>query len=58
MDTTISILLVEDNQADARLVDIYLNECTGLSYGLKHIVRIAEAETLRRSGYQPNGYPA
>ncbi|MCC7224540.1 MAG: response regulator [Chitinophagales bacterium] len=54
MDTTISILLVEDNQADARLVDIYLNECTGLSYGLKHIVRIAEAETLRRSGYQPN----
>lgn len=54
MEQTIYILLIEDNHADARLVDIYLNDCKLLKYDLKHITRLSDAITLKQNGYVPN----
>jgi two-component system, cell cycle sensor histidine kinase and response regulator CckA len=48
----LSVLLVEDNPADARLVSELLKEATGQPIALTHSVRLSDALTkLRRDGF-------
>lgn len=42
---TLKILLIEDNPADARLVQELLTEVSGLSYTLQHCTRLSEGIT-------------
>jgi len=46
----VRILLVEDNQGDARLLQEFLREVTGLRTQLRHVTKLADAEVILRQG--------
>jgi sigma-B regulation protein RsbU (phosphoserine phosphatase) len=53
LNSLISILLLEDNPADAYLIEAYLEEAELPNYALCHLERMSEAIKLRQSGYAP-----